>query len=281
MSGWKRIATVATLVLLGVDSGFGSASVGPDDSSADSTAILIPVVYTGPGAHGANWWTRVIVNNHSAGVIRTPGVWWIAPCPLGVSCFYEEVLPNQYGRLAFQAPFGLVFRVPTEVAADLAFRAHFGSDDPVTERGAAELPVVRESSFTDSAIRFPAVVLYNTSVPEPTWRTLLRVYSLRQTEEEILVSVEARAWSVLTGTPRVKRTIALVKVTSTGLPDQFQPRYGQLHLQEAFPFDELQGAAFNITVQPLPNSQGETPRIWAFLTHTDNASNAVTVQTAQ
>jgi hypothetical protein len=59
------------------------------------------------------------------------------------------------------------------------------------------------------------------------------------------------------------------------------PAYAQLSLQQEFPLGQLSGSSFNVTVVPLPFASGSIPRIWAFISTTENVSQQVSVQTPQ
>jgi hypothetical protein len=249
--------------------------------AADSplTPILIPINYNGPGAFGSAWWTRIVLNNHTTAPFATPGVLFrIVSCPIPEGCLSESVPASDYGQIESpEAAGGLLLYASSDTARDLAFQARFGlgsSDDVSTS---CELPVVREAQFLRGPVRLPSLALYGS---KPV-RSTLRIYGV----DAIVgtrVRVEVRRWDLLSGDPLASKDVTLnVPASPPGTVRPVYPAVAQLTLQQEFPFDLLQGNAFNVTVVPMPLLSGEVPRIWAFISTTENATNDVLIQQPQ
>lgn len=245
---------------------------------AETSTILIPTLYIGPGSHGSFWWSGASVNNYSELPFASPGVEFIVQCPIPEGCFSSEVPPGEFGLIIAPRPAGgLLLHAPSEVAGDLAFQARFGQGENVLLNG-TELPVVREQQFRRGPIHLPSVALHMTLTPV---RTTLRVYGV-DALPGTTVRIEVRPWYLLTGPPLAAKLVSLHAPPSPDTaPEPVYPAYAQLALQREFPFEQLMGTAFNISIVPLPLESGEVPRIWAFLSTTANGTNEVSIQTPQ
>jgi hypothetical protein len=242
--------------------------------------ILIPTLYNGPGGFGSYWWTTVVVNNHAPRPFSSPGVQFrvLVACSIPEGCPSAAVPPGEFADVnAPQAPYGLLLYAPEDIARDLAFQARFGSgfDDIGTS---SELPLVREAEFTPGPVRLPSVALHGT----PTdIRSTLRIYA-PDAQPGTSVRVEVRRWDQPTAPVAVQRTVHLFVPASPPSSDlPLYPAYAQLALQQEFPIEVAGGTTVNMTIVPLPLISGEIPRIWAFISTTENATQEVVIQRPQ
>jgi hypothetical protein len=168
----------------------------------------------------------------------------------------------------------LLLHGESEVLSLLAFWGRFGQGSFFTL--GTELPIVRETAFVRTPIRFPFVTLYDT---RESVRSTLRIYG-PDAEPGTQVRVEIRSSLSLTGHPLASKTVQL-GVPSQPTQSPVFPAYAQLSLQQEFPFEQFLEYSVNITVIPLASASGSIPRIWAFISTTDNVSQQVSVQTPQ
>ena len=245
---------------------------------AETSTILIPTLYIGPGAHGSFWWSGASVNNYSELPFASPGVEFIVQCPIPEGCFSSDVPPGEFGLITGPRPAGgLLLHAPSEVAENLAFQARFGQGDNVLLNG-TELPVVRDHQFKRVPIHLPGVALHQTLT---SIRTTLRVYGI-DALPGTTVRIEVRPWYSPIGAPLASKLVTLhVPPSPDTAPEPIYPAYAQLALQREFPFEQLLGTSFNISIVPLPLESGEVPRIWAFVSQTANGTNDVAIQTPQ
>jgi len=245
-------------------------------SAVLQTTILIPTLYNGPGAFGSRWWSAVVINNHSDVAFSSPGVQFGIECPIPEGCQSSSIPQGQFGVVAGPAAAnGLLLHGDPAVLASLAFHGRFGQGTNYLTNG-TEIPIVRETQFVRGPIHFPYVTLYDT--PQAV-RATLRIYG-PDAVPGTTVRVEVRHWDNPSGTPKASETVALSVPSSTGEVPLF-PAFAQVSLTNDFPFDQLLGSSFNISVVPLPLPSGEMPRIWAFISTTENGSQQVNVQTPQ
>lgn len=241
------------------------------------TTILVPTLYNGPGAFGSQWWSRLVVNNHSPLAFSSPAVSFLVVCPIPEGCVRAEVAPGDFGAVESPNPAtGLLLYSTVDLARDLAFSARFGSGDPA--RGtSSELPIVREAEFSRRPIRLPAVWIHNTRTPI---RSMLRIYG-PDALPGTTVRIELRHFLSPSGEVLADRTLQLIVPASPpGSLRPVYPAFAQLALQQEFPLDVVKGSLFSITVTPLP-LPGGTPRIWAFISTTENDTQEVETQRPQ
>ena len=243
---------------------------------AQGSTILIPTLYSGAGAFGSTWWSSVVINNHSSAGFSSPGVQFAVECPIPEGCTSDTVGAGEFGEIVGPRPAaGLLLHGDAAVLSLLAFQGRFGQGSFYFTNG-TELPIVRENAFVRTPIRFPYVTLHLTHV---SVRSTLRIYG-PDAEPGTQVRVEVRFWDSPTGQPIASETVQL-SVPSQPTQSPLFPAYAQLSLQQEFPFEQLNGSSFNITVVPLASSSGSIPRIWAFISTTENVSQQVSVQTPQ
>jgi hypothetical protein len=252
-----------------------SARAEADDSLSP---ILVPTLYFGRGQFGTQWFTWVAINNLSEKPFTTPGVTFrIVDCPIPEGCSSSSVKAHGYADLEAQAPGGLILYARKDGPHDLTFTAQFGiygDQDSITE-----LPIVRESEFTRETITFPVVGLFNSLNPS---RVALRIYGI-DAQANTKVRVELCDWYAPGSPPVATKVVTLNVPQSPGTPMPIYPAFAQLQLQSETEFPDLRfhSAAYNVRVVPLPLSNGELPRIWAFISTTSNTTQRVHLQRPQ
>lgn len=244
-----------------------------------TTTILVPTLYNGPGAFGTRWWSTLVVDNHSPRPFSSPGVSFTVfapPCGIPEGCTASEIAPGHSGIVASPLPAaGLLLYSTVDLARDLAFSGRFGSGDP--GRGtSSELPIVREAEFSRRAIRLPHVTIHNTRTPI---RSMLRIYG-PDALPGTTVRVELRHAADPASGVVAERIVQLIVPRSPGSFGRY-PAFAQLALQHEFPEELVRGSTFTITVTPLPHEYRETPRIWAFISTTENDTQEVETQRPQ
>ena len=231
--------------------------------------ILIPTLYNGPGALGSRWNTTVVLDNHMDAPLTSPGVTFGILCPIPEGCFSSSVPAGSFGSIISPLPAnGLLLYVPSE-DAPIAFAARFGASPRNVLSQGSELPIVHEHELTRGPVRLPYVGL------QGLFRTTLRIYA-PDAEPGTSVRVELRSWVSPTGDPLESKVVAL-PAPSQPTPQPIFPGYAQLNLQSEFP----RALQLTGTVVPLALDSGAVPRIWAFVTTVDNATQEVTVQRPQ
>lgn len=242
------------------------------------SVVLIPTLYIGPGAFGSRWSTLLVLNNHMDVAFASPGVTFVTLCGLPEGCVSETVPPGSFGSVEGPRPInGLLLYLPAEDAA-IIFMARLAALPRNTSAEGTELPVVRESAFSRGTLRFPYVPLV--PVRDPL-RTTLRIYA-PDAQPGSSVRVELRSWSDPTGPAIATKTVTLEAPASPkGSAVPIYPGFAQVNLQDEFPAVSQTNSLCNVAVISLPLNSESTPRIWAFITITDNITQEVAVQRPQ
>ena len=245
-------------------------------SASAASPVLIPTLYAGPGAFGTRWNTAVVLNNHTTADFRSPGVTFGIICFIPEGCRSDTIPAGGFGDIASpHAANGLLLYLPDD-QTDISFMARFAASPRNTLAGGTELPVVREREFSRRALHLPYVPVSWEGTP---LRTTLRIYG-PDVQPGTAVRVELRSWTDLEGQPIASKVVEL------GIPSQpaagtIYPAFAQLNLQDDFGPAVSAAVYHNVTVVPLPLPSGELPRIWAFLTITNDVTQEVTVQRPQ
>jgi hypothetical protein len=243
-----------------------------------TTTILIPTLYNGGGVFGSTWWSNVVLTNQAAVPFASPGVTFAVLCPIPEGCFSSQVPAGQFGAIATPRPAnGLLLYASSEFASKLAFQGRFGQGVPGVTNG-TEMPIVRDEDFFTAPIHLPFVALHPSQVPI---RSTLRIYGI-DALPDTNVRVEVRAWSSPTGEALASKVVRLeVPPSPAGVSRPIYPAFSQISLQSEFPFEQLLGSYFAITVVPLPLPNDAVPRIWAFISTTDNNTQETSIQQPQ
>jgi hypothetical protein len=236
---------------------------------AQTTPVLIPVFYNGPGQFGSQWFTAVNVNNLTSQRIEGHGLrFQDRSCPIPEGCEVGFLDPRGWGSVTSgNLAGGFFLHLPAAEESKFELDARFG--ERTRNKYGVELPLARANDFVRAPIVLPYVTM--TGFAE-NLRTTLRIYSPDMIlGQQVRVELSSFASSAVRGATTVTLNISDPPGTTTPM----QPAYAQLDLQSAFP--QVFGAAITVRVIPLPSAGGVTPRIWAFATAVRNDNNEVAV----
>lgn len=220
--------------------------------------ILIPVVYTGPGAYGSQWGTEVSTLNRTAVSWAVPGAAFNVACSLPEGCLFDQLPPGVMGSLAaanggyFSAPAGFILHVPSKDAIGVTVRV--GTWPRLFQGRGTTVPVPHESEFTTRPLQFAAYPRDAASA-----RTLLRLYAL-DADEPVLATIRLISRWDQPQPPFEEHVVVL-----DGSKDL---RYAELSI--------VPGGSSYIEVVPdlRPDSRA---KIWGFVSVADVETNEVTV----
>ena len=237
---------------------------------AQTTPVLIPVFYNGPGQYGSEWFTAVNISNFTTQTVQGHGLRFIdRTCPIPEGCETGNIAPNAFGSVAGPATAsGFLLHIPAAQASQFELDARFG--ERTRNRYGVELPIARENDFR----QVPGIVLPFVAMRgfADGLRTTLRIYSPDAIAGQ-RVGVEIGAWGTRNTLASTVVTLALSDPPGTAAP--LRPAYAQLDLQQTFP--AIFAGSVTVRVVPLPSEGGMTPRIWAFATAVRNDNNEVAV----
>ena len=238
---------------------------------AQTTPVLIPVFYNGPGQFGSEWFTAVNISNFTSQTVQGHGLRFIdRACPIPEGCETGDIAPNAFGSIAGPATAsGFLLHIPAAQASQFELDARFG--ERTRNRYGVELPIARENDFRQApGVVMPFVALRGFA---DGLRTTLRIYSPDAIAGQ-RVAVELGTWGTCNTIASAVVTLALTDPPGTAAP--LRPAYAQVELQQAFP--AVFAGSVTVRVIPLPSLQdGSTPRIWAFATAVRNDNNEVAV----
>ncbi|MFL6248171.1 MAG: hypothetical protein ACJ74H_19260 [Thermoanaerobaculia bacterium] len=251
------------------------------NAAAQSTyeKVLVPVFFSGPGAHGSQWWTTVAIANDSndrpirfSQAVLEGDPSCAAVCGCGPSA---EVRPRSVNSIciANAHPSGLLLYMEKNEA-----NAHFGARVTDLSRSGdtagTELKIVREHELRKGNIILPNIPI------GPGYRVGLRVFdTLPFLNPEVILVIHSYPDLI----PLLEETIPLNPPTDAGTPRPTHPafvmigdlaaRYPQLRDNGLISIELLLPEA---TVSPVP-----APSYWAVVTITNNVTQQVTMVTPQ
>lgn len=237
---------------------------------SNSERLLLPV-FTPPvhGAHGSEFHTELRMANLGEDPILLLGLegdchFICPPVPVYILDAGAEVGP---GDIDFNGSPGRFVFVAQDQIDSLSMNLRVHDVTHQAENFGTEIPIVRESQFVDGPITFVGVPT------DPRFRNSLRIYA--SFPMDVMVTVGDRQ------PVRVSLTGPDITFPPTTIPDLSKPAYGFF---SDFPID---GQPVRVTVEPALNiiisSQllpFETP-IWAFITVTNNETQAIATITPQ
>lgn len=238
---------------------------------AQTTPILVPVFYNGPGAYGSQWFTWVWINNFTTQTIEGRGLDLIVRCPIPEGCFADDFRPGDVGSVVGpQSQSGFLLYLPADQTGGVELDARFG--EGTRNQYGVELPIAREEDFRRAPIVLPYVTLTGYA---NELRTTVRVYSPDAISDQ-QVRVEIRPWgSMATGAVQGSRVVTLALSDPPGTPQPLHPAFGSIELQRELP--DVFSGMISVRIVPLPMAGGVVPRIWAMATAVRNDNNEVAV----
>lgn len=233
---------------------------------ADYERVLFPVNFTGPGGHGSEWHSDIIVRNDSPIYIATEPLFWADP-DVPVLPIPTAIPPRRRGNFFERGEDGGAFlHVPRGLEHELAYSLHAVDRSRSEKDLGTEIPVVRAED-TSGEIR-----IVNVPVDE-RYRATLRVYDF-DLRNGTRVAVEA----VRSDGSRQ----ALGTLTLTGLPVcpappciPDRPAFARMELPR------IQLPAGDRAVDLVLRAETNAHRIWGFVSVTNNDTQHVTVFTPQ
>jgi hypothetical protein len=230
--------------------------------------VLFPTNFTGRGAHGSEWHTDIVIRNDSPVRVDTEPLFWFDPAspvtppmtaiePGGRGNFFEE--QRDGGRFLY---------VPRGLESWFAYSSHAVDRSRSTTDLGTEMPVVRAED-TSRTLRFVEIPV------DPRYRAKLRIYDFDATNLHTAL--------VMLRNPQNDQLIAMRDVRLTGAPIcasplpcfASQPSFGYLDLEQ---LPELRGAG---AVDVWVYARRGDARLWAFVSITNNETQAVTLHTPQ
>lgn len=251
----------------------------------DFEAVLVPTYFSGPGAYGSQWETRVTIQNPGSADVpmtRPVVVFTNTACP-ALCCGASQVIPaRRTGTLCSATPLppsGMLLYVPkTAAGSQVTFSASIRDVSRNAQTAGTELPIARERDF-----RFGSVFLPPVSA-DARFRTALRVYAFAADNGVRLPfngsTVGVNIYSVH------NPSVALVSTTLTleGQPadellfDPVMPSATIGDLVGAFP--QLAASdSYYVELVPYPTltSPPALTQVWGFLSITNNDTQQVTM----
>ena len=245
--------------------------------------ILIPVFFSGPGAHGSEWWTTVSAYAQADGDGTTPLVFSRAvlegdpQCPAVCGCDGSaEVQPGTVKNVCIlnANPAGLLL-YRDKNGADVQFSARVADLSRSVETAGTELKIVRERELRRINIVFPSVPI------GPGYRVGLRLFDTSNTQNpEVGLRIYRHTGR---GTPVVEETIPLNVSPDLADPRPAHPSFAMIaDLAARYPQLKDHGVILielllpEADVSPVP-----APSYWAVVTITNNVTQQVTMVTPQ
>ncbi|MEO8216771.1 MAG: IPT/TIG domain-containing protein [Acidobacteriota bacterium] len=263
-----------------VPNGFIYDPNAPDPNGYEK--VLFPIVFSGLGALGSEWDTKISVYNSGDEPVDSaqpifegdPRSACPSVCGCGVSNTVEPRSTREVCVDGFQDPAGLIYYPRRRFAGQLAFGSRVFDTSRSQENFGTEIPVVRECEFRTDQIALLNVPLHGRQ------RVALRVYDPDQHRS---AQVAMTILDGVTGETIASATITTEYSIVTILPDPFPIRPGFAYLGD---LDRVVTAMlpagaqidrFHVLLTPL------TPglRFWAFVSVTNNDTQVVTTVTPQ
>lgn len=245
--------------------------------------ILIPVFFSGPGAHGSEWWTTVSVYAQPDGDGTTPLIFsravlegdpeCLAVCGCGGSAEVEAGAVKNVCILNANPTGLLLYREKN--GADAHFSARVADLSRSVETAGTELKIVREHELRRANIVFPSVPI------GPGYRVGLRLFDTSNTSNpEVVLRIHGHTSQ---GTPIVEETIPLNVSPDVADPRPAHPSFAMIgDLAARYP--QLKGHGLVLIELLLPEadiSPVPKPSYWAVVTITNNVTQQVTMVTPQ
>jgi hypothetical protein len=218
--------------------------------------VLIPIIFSGPGAHGAQWVTDVTLLNRNA--------YSIGSANRTVGAFSTVDLSSE------NRPAGWVINVLREAADQVHFGLLVRDLSRQAEALGTEIPVVREKQFRRSEFFLMNVPIDTRS------RQTLRIYGIDVENARAELDI-----TPMSGSGRNIHTFVDLEADTACTPHgctKVSPAFASLELSSSFP--ELIGAG-PYRVRLIVTSGFRQVPAWAFVSVANNTTQHVTAVTPQ
>jgi hypothetical protein len=242
-------------------------------SEAAYTPVLIPLIFSGPGALGSQWVTRASFFNESSVAITPLNRNAVSTCPPNVSpCPAPPFAANAWDEFHHGAsyPSGLILWLPRNQVNDIDFSLHVRDITRAGENLGTEIPVIREEELISGDVH-----LLNIPVAD-NFRYTLRVYDLGfKTSRRVFVSaVSPTNETVGSITLELQAADEACLGGPVGCTPNL-PRYAVIQ-------DFLTASATDLEkIRLVIHPESPEMRIWAFVSVTNNSTSQITTITPQ
>jgi hypothetical protein len=215
---------------------------------------LFPVLFSGPGAFGAQWTTDAVIFNGNNWLVENFNRVDSLQC-FDVGC--ERYAAGEYRKFEGRDhPYGAVLLTPRESAAKFSFATRVRDKAREAEDFGTEIPVIREGAMHRERDGFRLLDIPVTSA----YRSKLRVYVYGADASNLQVSVYGSNGD---------REVFLRRFPLTAVDAQLS--YAEVDLQT---IPEVEGDRMALRIVP----PSELPT-WAFVSVTNNTTQRVTIVT--
>ncbi len=262
-------ATVAIL-----PAAFTFQAPGTPDPAA-YTPVLVPLIFSGPGAFDSEFITEATAHNESAIAITPLNSNAVMTCPPGIGpCpppFPAESWESFHHGVDY--PNGLILWLPRSQTDDIHFSLHVRDVSRAAEGAGTNIPVVRESELIEGDVH-----LLNIPITSG-FRHTIRIYDLELDEfgNSASKSVFVQAFS-----PANEMLAFQVMSLSTGpdvcaIPEGCIPNLPGFAILSDF-VSPVEGVdAVRLVIQPSDPGA----RLWAFVSITNNTTQQITTVTQE
>lgn len=244
------------------------ASGAPDPSAY--TPVLVPLIFSGPGAFGSEFITEATAHNESAIAINPLNSGAIMTCPPAIGPCPPPFPAESWESFHHGAeyPNGLVLWLPRSQEDNIHFSLHVRDISRAAEGAGTNIPVVREGELIEGDVH-----LLNVPITSG-FRHTLRIYDLGFNGDGS-VTVEALS---STNDRIGSRVVGLSSGDGTcGIPEGCTPNLPRFAVVSDFvsPAEGVDAVRFVIR----PTDPGM--RLWAFVSITNNTTQQITTVTPE
>jgi hypothetical protein len=238
----------------------------PDHYERLLLPLLIPPVQ---GAFGSEFHTKLSAYNRAQNFVSIEGLsplCILSACPLLTNTVIEA--NAELPEIDYRGTPGRFVFVDRQALRHVGFNLRAFDTSRLASNFGTELPIVKQGEFSDAGVVLPAIPMTS------NFRNTLRIYS--DVATDVVVSFAGRE---ITGSPVIGPPAA-VTVRLTPGTNIFEPAYGVLSNFTPYPYP------LTVMVEPLPYCTlcplpHDYPKIWAFMTVTNNETQAITTITPQ
>ncbi|HEU4887856.1 MAG TPA: hypothetical protein VFV49_08225 [Thermoanaerobaculia bacterium] len=241
-----------------------------DDNPADYTTFLIPLVSHGlAGAHGSIWDSELYVFNGSHLPLRMPGFSDSPVLPIEPSIVIQPHVTTQVGLFPRDGVDGAFLYVPNTMVSTTKMSLRIRDTSQNATSLGDEVPIVRADQAAHELTIFDVPV-------DPKYRATLRIYGFTQAPMPVRVTIYPEI-----GVPPLRQFDVTLNGIVTAAFDPFPLHPAYIALDPLG--DEIRSSIvrrvrivitnFAPVITPTP------PKIWAFVSLTNNETNQVTLVT--